>query len=40
MAAGDRVLALAYPDRCSLVIFTMSALELMIERYAGEEELR
>ncbi|RBQ05728.1 hypothetical protein DQE82_25815 [Micromonospora sp. LHW51205] len=35
---GHRLLVLAYPDRSLLVAYTMSALELMLSRYAEEHE--
>lgn len=35
---GHRLLVLAYPDRSLLVAYTMTALELMLSRYAEEHE--
>ncbi|MBQ1053440.1 AbrB/MazE/SpoVT family DNA-binding domain-containing protein [Micromonospora sp. C32] len=35
---GHRLLVLAYPDRSLLVAYTMTALELMLSRYAEESE--
>lgn len=40
MAAGDRLLVVAYPDRGSLVAYTMGALELMVALYAAAPETR
>ncbi|MGY4684402.1 AbrB/MazE/SpoVT family DNA-binding domain-containing protein [Micromonospora aurantiaca (nom. illeg.)] len=38
LGPGHRLLVLAYPDRSLLVAYTMSALELMLSRYAEEHE--
>ncbi|MGC4903374.1 hypothetical protein ACLQ2Y_29105 [Micromonospora echinospora] len=35
---GHRLLVLAYPDRSLMVAYTMSALELILSRYAEEHE--
>lgn len=40
IAAGDRVLALAHPDRASLLVYTMRALDLMVALYESDQKAR